>query len=137
MQTRLNPYLNFAGTARDALEFYHRVFGGELTVNTFGDFGNPGPELSDQIMHGQLESPNGLTLMASDLPPGVPHQPGTNITISLSGDDHDELVGYWEQLSASGSVTIPLEKQMWGAEFGQCVDAYGIAWLVNISQPES
>lgn len=137
MQSRLNPYLNFPGTARQALEFYHQVFGGELVVNTFGEFGNPDPELSDQIMHGQLESPNGFTLMASDLPPGMAYQPGTNITISLSGDNHDELTGYWKQLCAGGSVTVPLEMQMWGAEFGQCVDQYGIGWLVNISQPGS
>ncbi|MGI5521230.1 VOC family protein [Micromonospora sp. CA-259024] len=137
MQTRLNPYLNFPGTARQAMEFYHRVFGGELTMNTFGEFGSTEPGLADQIMHARLESPNGFTLMASDTAPGMNHVPGTNIAISLSGDNADELRGYWAQLSASGSVIMPLEKQMWGDEYGQCVDPYGIDWMVNITQPQA
>ncbi|MDG4758354.1 hypothetical protein [Micromonospora sp. WMMD710] len=58
MQTRLNPYLNFPGTARDAMEFYHQVFGGQLRMNTFGEFGSTEPGLADQIMHAMLESPD-------------------------------------------------------------------------------
>ncbi|WP_410812547.1 VOC family protein [Micromonospora sp. 067-2] len=136
MQTRLNPYLNFPGTAREAMEFYHRVFGGELKLTTFGEFGSTEPGLQDQIMHGLLETANGFTLMASDTAPGMNHVPGTNIAISLSGDKADEIRGYWEQLSASGSVNTPLEKQMWGDEYGMCVDPYGIGWLVNITQSQ-
>ncbi|WP_433538568.1 VOC family protein [Micromonospora sp. CA-249363] len=135
MQSRLNPYLNFPGTARAAMEFYHRVFGGELSVTTFGEFGTTEPGLADQVMHARIESTKGFVLMASDTAPGMNHVPGTNIAICLSGDDADELRGYWERLSASGSVTTPLEKQMWGDEYGMCIDAYGIAWLVNITQP--
>lgn len=48
----------------------------------------------------------------------------------------DELRGYWEQLADGGTVTVPLEKQMWGDEFGMCVDRYGIGWMVNIGQPQ-
>lgn len=62
------------------------------------------------------------------------HNPGTNIAISLSGDDADELRGYWDKLSAGGTVSVPLEKQMWGDEFGMCVDRFGIGWMVNVSQ---
>ena len=60
---------------------------------------------------------------------------GSNVSVSLSGDDVDELRGYFTKLSDGGSVTMPLEKQMWGDEFGMCTDPYGIAWMVNISQP--
>jgi PhnB protein len=88
-------------------------------------------------MHAQLESPSGFTLMASDTPPGMEYKPGDNISISLSGDDADELRGYWDKLSGNGTVTMPLEKQMWGDEFGSCVDQFGITWLVNIGQPQS
>src|SRR5215211_7816717 len=59
-----------------------------------------------------------------------------NIAVSLSGDDADELRGYWEKLSSGGSVSVPLEKQMWGDEFGMCVDRFGVAWMVNITQPQ-
>jgi len=73
-------------------------------------------------------------LMVADTPQGVDHNPGTNIAISLSGDDADELHRYWEKLSAGGTVAVPLEKQMWGDEFGMCVDPFGINWMVNVSQ---
>ena len=135
MASRLNPYINFDGNAREAMEFYQGVFGGNLTINTFGEYGPPDAPGADKIMHGIIETERGLTLMGSDSPPGSEHSPGNNITVSLSGEDTDELRGYWEKLSAGGSVSVPLEKQMWGDEFGMCVDQFGIPWMVNIGPP--
>lgn len=136
MASRLNPYISFAGDARQAMEFYQSVFGGALTLSTFGQFGGgPAGDDADKIMHGMLETDRGFTLMAADTPPGMEHIPGTNIAVSLSGDDAAELRGYWERLSEAGTVSVPLEKQMWGDEFGMCTDQFGIGWMVNISQP--
>jgi PhnB protein len=133
--SRLNPYISFSDDARQALEFYRGVFGGELSLNTFGEAGGAeGPD-ADKIMHGQLETPAGYTLMAADTPAGMDRTVGTNIAVSLSGDDADELRGYFAKLSDGGTVTVPLEKQMWGDVFGMCIDPYGINWMVNISQP--
>jgi PhnB protein len=137
MPSRLNPYISFDGNAREAMEFYKSVFGGTLAMNTFGEYGQPDAPEADKIMHGMLETDAGYTLMGADTPPGMAYNRGDNITVSLSGDDADELRGYWEKLSEDGTVTVPLEKQMWGDEFGQCVDRYGISWLVNISQPQA
>ena len=131
----MNPYLSFDGTARQAMEFYRTVFGGELNMNTFGEFGNADQPGADKIMHAQLNADQGITLMAADMPPGMDHQPGNSMTVSLSGDDADRLRGYWEKLSEGGSVSMPMEKQMWGDEFGMCTDQYGVPWMVNISQP--
>jgi len=131
--SRLNPYLSFPNSARQALDFYRGVFGGELRLSTYGEGGGvEGPE-ADKIMHGQLETPAGYTLMASDTPAGMDLTVGTNISVSLSGDDADELRGYFAKLAEGGAVTMPLEKQMWGDEFGMCVDQFGVAWMVNIS----
>ena len=136
MTSRLNPYITFDGQAREAMEFYRDVFGGTLDANTFGEFGGgTGPD-ADKIMHSQLETDLGFMLMASDTPSGMPYQPGTNISVSLSGDDGDALRGYWARLSEGGTVTVPLEKQVWGDEFGSLVDRFGVAWLVNIGQPQ-
>jgi len=132
--SRLNPYLSFTGNARAAMEFYQATFGGNLTVNTFGEFGNPDPAVADKVMHAMLETDSGYTLMASDQAPGMEHTPGSNITISLSGVDDDELRGYWEKLTDGGQVTMPLEKQMWGDVFGMCTDKFGIPWMVDIVQ---
>ena len=54
--------------------------------------------------------------------------------MSLSGDDAELLRGYWEKLSTGGNVTMPMRKQVWGDEFGMCVDNFGVSWMVNISQ---
>jgi PhnB protein len=136
MASRLNPYLNFDGDARQAMEFYKGVFGGELNLNTFGEFGDAGSPGADKIMHAQLETSSGFTLMASDTPPGMQRNPGDNMSISLSGDDAGELRGYWDKLSDGGTVTMPLEKQMWGDEFGMCTDRFGVPWMVNIAQQQ-
>ena len=136
MVSRLNPYITFAGDARQAMEFYKSVFGGTLRMNTFGEYGQQDSPAADQIMHAMLETDSGYTLMGADTPPGNEHKPGNNITVSLSGDDAEELRGYWEKLSSGGSVAVPLEKQMWGDEFGMCDDQFGITWLVNIGSSE-
>ena len=137
MASRLNPYISFAGNTREAMDFYKDIFGGTLTLNTFGEYGARDAPEADNIMHGMLETDSGFTLMCADTPPGVPHNPGTNIAVSVSGDDADELRGYWKKLSEGGTVSVPLEKQMWGDEFGMCADQFGIGWMVNIVQPQA
>ncbi|WP_022893774.1 VOC family protein [Agromyces subbeticus] len=136
----LNPYLNFRDNAREAMEFYHSVFGGELTSSTFADFGQADdPADADKIMHSQLEAENGLVLMGADTPSSMP-DPGSSgpISVSLSGDAGDDatLRGYWQKLLDSGSEIVPLEVAPWGDAFGMCTDRYGITWLVNIGGPE-
>jgi PhnB protein len=136
MASRLNPYLNFNGNARQALEFYTGVFGGNLTLTTFADFGAAGSSDADRIMHGQLETEAGYTIMAADITSDMEYHSPAGFSVSLSGDDADALHGYWVKLSAGGTTTMPLQKQAWGDEFGMCVDQYGVSWLVNISHPQ-
>jgi PhnB protein len=138
MASILNPYLNFRGDARAALEFYHSVFGGELTIGTFAEFGMTDvPESErDLVMHGQLETPAGFTLMASDLPSHLDWAAGTHaFSVSLSGlsGDGDELRGYWASLGDGATIQQPLETAPWGAAFGMLADRFGVNWLVNIS----
>ena len=137
MTSRLNPYLNFNGNARQALQFYQSAFGGELNLNTFADFGAKDSPDADRIMHGQLETDAGYTIMAADVPSSMEYHPMAGCSVSLSGDDGDVLRGYWEKLSTSGTITMPMQKQSWGDEFGMCVDEFGVPWLVNISQPQA
>jgi PhnB protein len=159
MTTRLNPYVSFATTTREAMEFYQSVLGGDLRVNTFGEYGGAPEGLEDHhVMHAQLDSPSGLTLMAADTPAGPGHGSGGSagrtggdatgqaagdamgepgrVSLSLSGEDAEELRGYWERLSAGATVAVPLEKQMWGDEFGMLVDRFGMTWMVNITTPQ-
>jgi PhnB protein len=134
MPTRLNPYLSFRDDAREAMDFYQSVFGGEVTRSTFGEFhASDDPAEQDKVMHSMLETPGGLTLMAADTPRGMDLDTGNNITVSLSGEDEAELRGYWGKLVVGGSVTVPLEKAPWGDTFGMCADKFGVNWMVNVT----
>lgn len=133
MASQLNPYLTFDGNAREAMEYYKSIFGGELTVNTFGEFGSPDPAVADRVMHASLTTPKGYILFASDTAPGNPYKPGNTMTVSLSGDPGEGLEDAWAKLSDGGQVHVKFEKQMWGDVFGQCVDKYGIQWMVDVA----
>lgn len=129
----LNPYLNFDGNTAEVMAFYQSVFGGELNVSSFGEFGmteHEGTALpADGVMHSQLTTEAGFTLMAADSP--GEHTP--NGHISLSGDEDDLLRGYWDKLADGGHVDVPLEVAPWGDAFGQVKDRFGVNWLVNIA----
>jgi PhnB protein len=136
MTSQLNPYLTFNGNAREAMQFYHSVFGGQLRINTFSEFGSADPAIADKVMHAMLTTDQGYTLMASDTAPGMPHHPGNNITCSLSGDPGEGLEQAWEKLSDGGTISMPFEKQVWGDLYGMCTDKFGIPWMVNVAQPQ-
>ena len=119
------------------MEYYKDVFGGTLVLNTFGEYGDKDAPEADNIMHGMLETDSGFTLMGADTPPGMELNSGDNMAVSLSGDDADELRGYWAKLSGGGTISVPLEKQMWGDEFGMCVDKFGVGWIVNITTAQA
>jgi PhnB protein len=132
--TRLNPYLGFRDNAREAMEFYHSVFGGELSTSTFAEYqASEDPAEQDKIMHAMLETDGGLVLMAADTPNAMPYTPGDNFSISLSGEDETELRGYWDRLTDGGTIVMPLEKAPWGDLFGMCADRFGVSWLVNVA----
>ena len=134
MASRLNPYLNFKNNARQAMEFYKDVFGGELSMNTFQEFqASQDPSEADMIMHAQLEASDGILFMAADTPNNMPFQEGSNISMSLSGENEAELRGYFDKLAAGGTVLQPLEKAPWGDTFGMLTDPFGVTWMVNIT----
>jgi PhnB protein len=133
MTSTLNPYLSFRDDARAAMEFYRGALGGDLAVNTFGEYGDKDAPDANLVMHAQLTTPSGFTLMGSDTPAHMEFQEGSRFSISLSGDDEAELRGYFEKLSEGGAVTMPLEKQMWGDHFGMLTDPFGVNWMVNIA----
>ena len=134
MQSKLNPYLNFRDNTREAMEFYRTVFGGKLQISTFKDYhASQDPSEDNLVMHSVLEAENGIMFMASDTPSHMEFRPGTNMSMSLSGDNEAELTGYFEKLSDGGMVTMPLQKAMWGDSFGMCADKFGVQWLVNIT----
>lgn len=136
---RLNPYLNFNGTARAAMEFYREVLGGELAITTFADNGGMGVAEAEQhlVMHAQLESPDGLTLMASDTPSHMgPYSPPAGFAVSVDTDDDATFIDrVWAGLSDGATVTLPLGEAPWGGTFGMLTDRFGIDWLLSVNPP--
>jgi PhnB protein len=138
MQSRANAYLNFKTNAREAMEFYKSVFGGQLTLSTFKEGGMTQDAASaDLIMHSMLEAENGITFMGSDTPPQMPFSDGARVSMALSGDNTAELTGYFEKLGQGGTIKMPLAAAPWGDSFGMLTDRFGIDWLVNIAGKKS
>ncbi len=134
METKLNPYLSFKDNARQAMEFYKSVFGGELKLSTFKEYhASKSPAEDNLIMHAELNAGNDLTFFGSDTPMSMEYHPGSNMNMSLTGENEAELKKYFQKLSSGGKVTMPLEKAVWGDTFGMCMDKYGVGWMVNIT----
>ena len=133
MTTRLNPYLSFRGTAREAMTFYQSVLGGQLDVNAFADFGGMGAPDDEQqwLMHSQLTVSESVVLMGSDQPSSMPGDV-KNGTVSISGDDEAGIRAWFDGLAEGGTIDLPLEKAPWGDHFGQLTDRFGISWLFNV-----
>ena len=130
----LSPYLSFRDNARNAMEFYRTVFGGELTMTTFGEGqATDDPSEKNLIMHGQLTTPSGFTLMGADTPSSMEHTPGNTMSVSLFGTEHEELTGYWNALAVDAQFTMGLDAAPWGDTFGMLTDKFGVQWMVNIS----
>ncbi|AKK03896.1 VOC family protein [Corynebacterium epidermidicanis] len=132
------PYFAFAGNAREAMEFYQSVFGGELNIMEFGQMGDPNlpEEMSHLVAHAHL-SGGVVELACSDYVEGFmgqdPYQIGNHLSLSLWGDDIEEGRSYVEKLSQGGTVNMPFEKQAWGDTYGHVTDKFGMAWSVNVS----
>ena len=131
MSLTLNPYINLRGTAREALEFYHSVLGGEVQVSTFADFPEMAPPGGEHlVMHGQLTTAEGLVLMVSDVPSTMPYAAPAGFAVSVSGDEAERLQRVWDALAESGTVTAPYTTPPWGGTFGMVTDRYGVDWMV-------
>jgi PhnB protein len=138
MQTELNPYLNFRNNARQAMEFYQSVFGGKLEITTYKQYqASTDPSEDDKVTHAVLRTEGGLTIMAADVPNRMEYTPGSNFSLSLSGEDEQQLRDYYQKLKDGGIETMPLTKAAWGDTFGMLRDRFGTSWLVNISQAAS
>lgn len=127
-------YIYFPGTAREALNFYADVFGGELALHTYEDFGrrDGAPEA---IAHGTL---NGVVALAgADAAEGETTVRFEGIMLSLLGTAEPEVLHEWfQKLSVGGSVIDSLSPKPWGASDGQVIDRHGLHWLVGYEPSE-
>ncbi|MFH8528553.1 VOC family protein [Streptomyces tendae] len=149
MSIKTTPHLNFRGQARAALEFYRSVFGGEVTIATYGDLGMP-KELpgADGVVFGQVETAEGFRVMAYDIPgrtegpvdsKGSTHREnGSTVTtqpffVSVRGESLPEVEAYWENLSVGSVIVEPLASSAWSAGFGMLTDRFGVTWVLDVA----
>lgn len=136
MTVKLHSYISFNGNAREALDFYHAIFGGEVFSDTFESFDSEEMPVAEEdkhkIMHALLKGNDGIELMISDTPSSMEYHDGARISLTLNGDDETKLREYWDQLGAGGTITVPLEKAPWGDTFGMLIDKFGVNWMIDI-----
>ena len=153
MSITTTTHLNFRGDARAALEFYQSVFGGQVTIATYGDFGMPADAPgAENVVFGQVESAHGFRVMAYDIPGQTGgsastagttrRENGATLTdqssfVAVRGDTLDEVQGYWAALSAGGSVVEPLAASAWSPGFGMLTDRFGVTWILDVAAPTS
>lgn len=133
---KLEVYLTFPGTCREALNFYKDVFGGEiLSMQTFGEAPMESSEdQKDRIMHAQFKSDE-IYFMASDgMGESCSDNNGTQVSLSIDSSDEGEQEKIFNKLSEGGNITMPLQDTFWGAKFGMLVDKFGINWMFNCSK---
>lgn len=136
MAIETTTHLNFRGNARAALSFYQHVFGGELVVATYADVGNPDPAIADLITWGQVKSAEGFHVMAYDVQPERPFDPGENaVFVSVRGTSPEEIRGYWDKL-ADGAITLfDLAPAAWSPLYGMLKDRFGVNWVLDVAVP--
>ena len=137
MTVKTTPHLNFRGQARAALEFYHAVFGGQLTVVAYKDMGAvDSPAEADQIMWGKVEAESGFRIMAYDVPSRLGYSAGEiPFFVSLSGTDADELKALWEKLAAGATILQPIGPAAWTPLSGMLKDRFGVTWVADLEVP--
>ena len=137
---QLIAYLNFPGTAREAMDFYAKAFGGIVTQRfTYGE--SPmaeqcGPASADNVMHSQVEIPSkaggNAILMGADGPP--PHEAGSTC-VNIVVDTAEEAERAFAALAEGGTVQFPIAETFWAHRFGGVQDRYGKGWIVNCLKP--
>jgi PhnB protein len=149
MSITTTTHLNFRGDARAALEFYNTVFGGQVTIATYGDFGMPKDAPgADNVVFGQVETADGFRVMAYDIPgqAGGPasaagstrRENGVTVTgqpffVSVRGETLDEVEAYWQKLSVGASIVEPLAASAWSPGFGMLTDGFGVTWILDVA----
>ncbi|WP_328324578.1 VOC family protein [Kribbella sp. NBC_00382] len=148
MAISTTTHLNFRGDARAALEFYQSVFGGQLTIVAYGDFGMP-KELpdADKVVFGQVTADNGFSIMAYDVPrqsapaaapAATTRENGMTLTgerffVSVRGDSAEEVSALWDKLADGADLIEKYAPSQWSPGFGMLTDRFGTTWILDVT----
>lgn len=135
MSIQTTTHLNFDGHAREALDFYAAVFGGQVRAMTYGKMGaSDDPDWADRIVFGEVATEQGLRVMAFDVWPGQAWDQGSNaFYVYVHGDDAEEITRYWDALSEGAEIRQPLGPSAWAPLAGQLRDRFGVIWALDVA----
>jgi PhnB protein len=134
MSVTTTTHVNFRGQAREALEFYRSVFGGEVTLATYADIHSvEDAAQADHVAFGRVDAPSGFTIMAYDVQPSKGFDPGENpFYVTLQGTEGAEVQSLWNGLAVDArSVLIPLGPAPFAPLYGMLTDRFGVTWIVG------
>jgi PhnB protein len=127
-------HINLDGNAREALDFYKSVFGGEITAFPYGQVeAGQGPGQSEQIAWGEVSAPSGFRIMAYDVQDSLPYNRGENAYFSaVRSTDPAEITAVFEGLSAGADIVVPLGPAVFSPLYGKLVDKFGVVWILDV-----
>lgn len=134
MSVQTTPHVNFRGQARQALEFYKTVFGGEIVLATYADIHSvEDPSEADHIAFGRVTAPNGFDIMAYDVQSSKRYDAGENpFYITLQGTDENEIKNGWDALAGSAkAILVPLGPAAFAPLYGMLTDRFGVTWIIG------
>ena len=134
MTLAVTPHLNFAGQARNALDFYAQVFGGEPVIMTYGAMGQAERACSpDHVIWGQVAGDDGFRIMAYDVQAGRDYDAGANaFFVSVRGTSTDEVQARWTALADGATILQPIGPAPWSAAYGMLTDRFGVTWILDV-----
>lgn len=135
MKKQATPYLTFNGNAKEALNYYQKVFDGEiLAIQTFGEADYPTPpEAENRIIHAQFKK-DALFFMLSDTFPGQPVETGNHISLVLEFESEASIQKVYDNLHQESKVLMKLQDTFWGAKYAKVKDKFGIVWDLNFTK---
>jgi PhnB protein len=133
---RVEPYLNFNGRCEEALQFYTRALGAEVTMlmrmKDSPDPHPPGmvpPGSEEKVMHAALRVGDTTVMVSDGGCRGEANFEG--ITLSLAVQDEASAQRFFGALAEGGEVQMPLAKTFWTPNFGMVKDRFGVSWMIN------
>ncbi len=130
-------HINFRGNARQALAFYHEVFGGQLSLVSNQEAGaDHTPEEANQIIWGQVADGRGIRVMGFDVPSSMPWNPGQNaFFVAVEADTAERVAKHWGTLSDGATIVQALAPAPWSPLYGMLKDRFGVLWSLSVAQP--
>ena len=134
---QVEPYLFLEGRCDEAIEFYRKAFGAELTMlMRFSESPEPpacesaGNE--DKVMHAEILIGKTTLMLSDGLCQGPPNFQGFSLSLSVADETDAERL--FTELSEGGEVQMPLGKTFWSPLFGMVADRFGVSWMIHVEK---